>query len=290
MDARYQPWLDRAGRLSLLKLVTFVLLFAPGLWVAAQLEAGWLAPKPITEAIHQIGTWSVRFLLISLAITPLRSLGGWSKLIAVRRMLGLAVLAYTLIHFALYIVDQHGDLAHVAGEIVLRFYLTIGFIALVGLAVLGGTSTDGMIRRLGARRWNRLHQAVYVVAFLALWHFMLQAKLDVTQPVLMSGLLFLLMGYRGLRRLNQADSVVGLGLLAAVAAIGTAVLEAGWYQIVNHVPYNRVLQADLDFSDVIRPAWWVLGTGLALVAIRLGRPLWSKKAPIRRAGSARAAA
>ncbi len=287
---RYQPWLDRAGRLSWLKLITFVLLFLPGLWVAFELAQGWLQPKPVTEAIHQIGTWAVRLLLLSLAITPLRRLGAWPKLIAIRRMLGLAVLAYTLIHFTLYIVDQHFDLVHVASEIVLRFYLTIGFLALVGFTVLGCTSTDGMIRRIGAARWNQLHKLVYVLGVLALWHFLLQAKLDITQPVLMAGLFILLMGYRGLQRIGRADGVVALVLLALVSGLVTAGLEAGWYQIVNHVPAERVLEANLAFDDSIRPAWWVLAVGVGTVVLRLLRPMWARKAPPPRPASVARAA
>ena len=291
MNARYQPWLDRAGRLSWLKLVTFVCLFVPGLWVALQLSMGWLAPKPITEAIHQIGFWAIRLMLLSLLVTPLRSLGSWPKLIAIRRMLGLAVLAYGLIHFGLYIVDQHGDIPHVTSEILLRFYLTIGFIALLGLAVLGITSTDGMIRRVGARNWNRLHQAIYAIGFLALWHFMLQAKLDVTQPVLMAGFFIYLIGYRIARRFGVADHVPALIGLAVGAALATAGLEAGWYQIVNHVPFTRVFPANFDFDDELRPAWWVLFGGLCLAAVRVARPFWSKRPPVgRRASQARATA
>lgn len=283
MTTMVMPWCDRAGRLSWLKLVTFVLLFVPGVWIAVQLAAGWLAPKPVTEAIHQTGFWAVRFLLISLAVTPLRRLGAWGKLIAVRRMLGLTVLAYALVHFTLYIIDQHFDLKHVASEIVLRFYLTIGFVALVGFAVLGSTSTDAMIRRLGGKAWNRLHKLVYLLAFLGIWHFMLQAKLDVTQPVLMAGLLMILLGYRVLQARGWADTIVPLLMLAVVASLGTALLEAGWYQVVNHVPYRRVLDANLDFDDTFRSAWWVLLVGLAAVALRLLRPLWSRKAPPPRA-------
>ena len=278
MNPTYVPWLDRAGRLSWLKLVTFVLLFVPGLWIALQLELGWLQPKPVTEAIHLTGTWAVRILLISLAVTPLRRLGQWSKLIAVRRMLGLAVLAYATVHFALYIVDQHFDLVHVASEIVLRFYLTIGFVALVGFAVLGSTSTDGMIRRVGAKRWNRLHQIVYGLGVLALWHFLLQAKLDITQPVLMAGLFFFLMGYRLLQRRGWAETIAALIGLALLSAGATALLEAGWYNVVNHVPAVRVLQANLDFDDTLRPAWWVLIVGVGVVLLRLVRVFWARPA------------
>ena len=279
MQTRYQPWLDRSGRLSILKLATFLLLFVPALWIVVQLQQGWLAPKPVTETIHQTGFWAVRLLLISLLVTPLRTLGNWPKLIAVRRMLGVAVLAYAATHFSLYILDQHGDIGHVASEIAFRFYLTIGFVALVGLIALGSTSTDGAIRRIGARKWNRLHQLVYIIGFLALWHFMLQAKLDVTQPVLMAGFFVILMGWRVLRRLGRADRPVALVGLALVAAAATAALEAGWYHIENHVPAMRVLAANLDTSDGLRPALWVLVVGLALLIVRLARPAWSKQRP-----------
>ena len=277
------PWLDRAGRLSWLKLVTFVALFVPGLWLAFQLEAGWLQPKPVTEAIHQTGTWAVRFLLISLAVTPLRRIGQFGKLIAVRRMLGLAVLAYATVHLVLYVVQQHYDLVHVASEIVLRFYLTIGFVALLGFALLGATSTDAMIRRVGAKRWNRLHQAVYGLGVLALWHFFLQAKLNITQPALMAGLFLILMGYRVLQKRGLGENPVALAGLAVVAALGTAGLEASWYQVVNHVPASRVLAANLDFDDTLRSSWWVLFAGFGLVAFRLARRFWARPTPTRTA-------
>jgi sulfoxide reductase heme-binding subunit YedZ len=294
MNPRYCPWLDRAGRLSWFKLATLILIVLPGLWIGFQLAMGWLQPKPVTEAIHQSGTWVVRFLLLSLAVTPLRRLGAWTKLISVRRMLGIAVLAYAAIHLSLYVVDQHLDLVHVASEIVLRFYLTIGFVALVGFAVLGSTSTDAMIRRLGTKRWNQLHRIVYGLGVLALLHFFLQAKLDITQPALMAGLFLLLMGHRLLQKQGFGESVAALLLLALVAAAGTALMEAGWYQAINHVPAVRVLQADLEFDsiDMVRPAWWVLAVGVGVVVLRLARALWARQ-PSRpvatRAGAARSA-
>lgn len=272
---RAQPWLDRAGRLSLLKLVTFVGLFLPGLWIALEWQQGWLGPKPVTEAIHGTGQWAVRFLLLSLAVTPLRRVALWNRLILIRRMLGLAVLAYLVIHFTLYVIDLRFDLARVASEIALRIYLTIGFVALVGFCVLGVTSTDAMIRRLGPQRWNTLHRIVYVLAILGLLHFFMQAKLDVTQPTLMAGLFILVMGQRLLTRWRIGDHWAALLALVPIAGLLTALLEAGWYRVASGVPPLRVLEADLDFSDTLRPAWWVAIVGLGLVAVRLARPLWT---------------
>ena len=113
-----------------------------------------------------------------------------------RRILGLSALFYILTHFTLYVVDSRLDLAFVATEIVKRIYLLIGFTALLGLVALGVTSTDGMVKRLGAIRWNRLHKLVYVITALGILHYYMQSKVDVSQPVLMTGFFFWLMGYR----------------------------------------------------------------------------------------------
>jgi methionine sulfoxide reductase heme-binding subunit len=258
------PWLDRSGRLSALKLIVFLALFGPGIWIAAQWQMGWLIPKPVTEAIHQTGDWTVRFLLLSLLVTPLRRTANWGKLILVRRMIGVAALAYGVIHLSLYCLDQHFDLAHVASEILLRIYLTIGFSALLGLSILGLTSTDAMIQRLGAKRWQRLHQCVYAIALVALTHFLLQSKIDVTQAVLMIGFFMLLMGYRLVIKAGFQLRVGELAIVAVFAAALTAGGEALWYGLATGISGMRVLAANLDFDLVIRPAWWVLASGLAL--------------------------
>src|SRR5262249_42153169 len=97
---------------------------------------GWLGARPTNEAIHQIGRWTLRLIVIALAITPLRAILQWSRLILVRRMVGVAACAYALFHLTLYTADQMFDLAKVASEIISRIYLTIGFAALLGLAAL----------------------------------------------------------------------------------------------------------------------------------------------------------
>ena len=162
---------------------------------------------------------------------------------------------------------QGYDLQKVISEIVLRIYLTIGFAALLGLAILGVTSTDGMVRRLGAMRWNTLHKTVYAITTLALVHFALQSKIDVTQAVLMAGLFFWLMGFRLLRRYGVVLGALPLCALALAAGVLTALTEAGWYASMTGLSGMRVLWANLDFEYVIRPAWWVLLAGLVMVAI-----------------------
>lgn len=271
VSARNLPWNDRTGRLSALKLACFAYLLVPAAWIAWQAAFGWLGAKPLTEANHQAGDWAVRFLLLSLAVTPLRAIGGWPKLILIRRQIGLAALFYTLAHVMLYIALEAFDLGKVASEIVLRPYLTIGFAALLGLAVLGATSTDATIARLGSVNWNRLHSIVYWLTILALVHFALQKKIDVSEPALVAGFFVWLMGFRRLRAFGLGSGTVALALLAVAAALSTVVLEAGWYAAFTGVPWDRVLAANLDFEFSIRPAWWVLLAGLAVAALGLAR-------------------
>jgi methionine sulfoxide reductase heme-binding subunit len=263
------PWYDYGGRISPLKLTVFVALFAPALWVAFAYGFGLLGARPLNEAIHQVGLWTIRLIFLALAVTPLRQVLQWPRLILVRRMIGVAAFAYVLIHFSLYTASQAFDLEKVASEIILRIYLTIGFTALLGLAALAATSTDGMVRRLGGRRWQRLHRLVYAIGVLAVIHFCFQSKLDRWQPTIMAGLLLWLLGYRvlvwrfGLRGHLALPWVASLSLAAAVA---TALGEAVYFWLAFHAPLLRVLQADLSLATGIRPAAVVLAIGLAVTA------------------------
>jgi sulfoxide reductase heme-binding subunit YedZ len=128
-----------------------------------------------------------------------------------------------------------------------------------------------MIQRLGSVRWNRLHGLVYGLTALSLLHFFLQSKLDVTQPVLMTGLFLWLMGYRLMRRYGFGTGLVALLLLAIAAGLATALVEASWYAARSGVMVSRVLAANLDVSFSIRPAWWVLVAGLVMVALAFFR-------------------
>lgn len=269
------PWLDRQGRFSGLRAATFALTLLPAILVLYAAWTGQLGSKPWTEAIHRVGTWAVRLLILSLAISPLRRLLDWNKLIGVRRMLGLSVMAYALGHLGLYCIDMAFDWGLIVSEIVKRFYLTIGFVALLGLCALGATSTDGMIRRLG-KNWQRLHNLVYPITALALLHFALQSKIDVTEPVLMSGLFILLLFYRGLYRWKLPVSLPVLTGLALLAGLATAVLETGWYALTSGVPPWLVFQANADILTYwdyasIRPAHWVALAGLAVAAAHAWR-------------------
>ncbi|MDP4001860.1 sulfite oxidase heme-binding subunit YedZ [Methylobacterium sp. NEAU K] len=285
------PWLDRAGRLSRLKLAVFLACVAPALYLAAAYRLDALGAKPITALIHATGDWAVRFLLLSLAVSPLRRIADWAKVLVVRRMLGVTVMAYAVAHLTLYAVDQNLILTKVASEIALRLYLTIGFVALIGLIALGLTSTDAAIRTMGAN-WHRLHRLAYTIAVLGLVHYFLQSKIDVSDPVFWTGLFLLLMGWRAMRRFKLPERPWSLAILALAAGLATAGLEAAWYGLASGVPANLVLAANFDFSGPIRPAWWVLAVGLTLpvlAALRGARAAGKAPGQVAGRGSAKAA-
>lgn len=261
------PWTERSGVFSPLRSTCFLLLWLPALWLAWRGFSHDLGPRPYDEALHQAGLWAVRFLLISLAITPLRRLLRWPKLIGLRRQIGLAALFYALLHLMLYAGDQGFLLSKVATEIVSRPYLIIGFTALCGLAVLGLTSTDNALRRLGSKRWQMLHRIVYALAVLVLIHFLLQGKRDMTTPLLYFGLLAWLLGYRIAYAFDRVERPWQAAMLAVFAGLATVAIEAGWYAGFTQIPVDRVLEANLQFGFRISPSWWVFGTGLTIAAL-----------------------
>lgn len=270
---------ERSGAFSAEKTGALLLAVTPAVWLAAVALGGDLGARPWTEAIHFTGLWALRFLVLSLAVTPLRLVLQWPKLFFARRTLGLAALAYAVAHLALFIVDQGALRA--AQEIVLRTYLAIGMLAVALLLVLGATSYDGAIRRLGARRWARLHQAVYLIAVLATLHFFIQSKLDVTEPVLMTGALVLLFLYRIAARLAGRVTPLRLAGLAVVGAGLTGGLEVVWYGVGTRVDPWLVAAANLSLDLGPRPVWWVLAGGLALAALAAvrGTPARSGRRP-----------
>jgi methionine sulfoxide reductase heme-binding subunit len=273
---------ERSGRWSPVKIATFVAVILPALWIAYQAAAGELGARPVTEAIHQAGDWALRFLVITLAVTPAQRILNYPRIGLARRTLGVASAAYAILHLSLYVLDQHFDLFKVASEIVLRIYLLIGAVALTGLIALATTSTDAAISRLGPRRWNRLHRFVYGIALLATVHFFIQSKLETYQPVLMAGFLTWLLAYRALYRRNGEVTPLHLLLLACAVAAFTAIGEAALYMFTSGVDARLVLLAHFDIDMDVRPAWWVLAVGLAVAAVSF----WRQK-PARQRPSAR---
>ncbi len=265
--AVYYPWTDRSGRVSVVKTVVLLAILTPAFVLIFDTFAGKLSARPWDVAIHRVGWWSVVFLLASLTVTPLRRTLHWNGLFAVRRMIGVSVFFTVALHLLLYTGQQAWDLPKVATEIVLRFYLAIGFVALLGLAALAATSTDTMVRRLGGKRWQVLHRLVYPIGLLALVHFFLQSKNDVTEPILFSGLFAWLMLYRVWRWRLGDPSLGGLAALAIATAVLTGAGESIGIALTHNVPLSVMLQSQFDPSIGIRPAWWVLGAGLAVTTV-----------------------
>ena len=191
------------GSIRGLKALLFLLCLVPLVKLALELfgVAGTsLGANPVEELIHRFGIWGLNFLLITLAVTPLRFLTGRNWLIRFRRMLGLFAFFYILMHFLTYAgLDQRFDLAVILEDIAERPFITIGFIAFLLLIPLAVTSTNRMMKRLG-RRWQKLHRLVYVIAVLGVWHFYWQVKLDTLEPVIYAAILAVLLGYRVWRR------------------------------------------------------------------------------------------
>lgn len=156
-----------------------------------------LGANPIETINRYTGDWTLRFLLITLAVTPLRKLTGWHVLIRLRRMLGLFAFFYASLHFLSWIwLDQYFDFAAMIQDVIKRPFITLGFICFVLLIPLAVTSTNAMVRRLGGRNWQRLHRLVYFIAVGGVVHFLWLVKSDITEPLIYGMILAVLLGFR----------------------------------------------------------------------------------------------
>jgi sulfoxide reductase heme-binding subunit YedZ len=200
MDADY-----RARRYA--KPIVFLLCLWPAAWLAAgifALQSGdvsgaaarALGVNPVETVQDTLGIWGLRLLLATLAITPLRVIGGWPWLQVFRRMLGLFAFFYVGMHFFWYLfVDQAFDWRQLTADVVKRPYVTAGFTAFLLLVPLAATSTRSAMRRLG-RRWGKLHRLVYAAAILGCVHFWWQVKADIREPLTYAAILAVLLGWR----------------------------------------------------------------------------------------------
>ena len=199
---RLTPWLNGLVWLG---------VAAPLLYLTWRLWMDRLGANPIQEITHQTGRWTLRFLLATLAITPLRRLTGWNGWIRWRRRLGLAAFFYASIHLLLYLwLDQFFDWGEIGRDILKRRFITVGLLAYGLMVPLAVTSTAGWIRRLGGRTWRRLHRLVYAIAVLGVLHYWWAVKFD-WRPPLAYGLILLalfLLRLRRTTRVGRAASTV----------------------------------------------------------------------------------
>lgn len=175
----------------------WALVLAPAGWLLWRTLTGRLGANPVEALTLETGHWTLRFLLLTLAATPLRRLSGWNGLLRHRRLLGLAAASYALLHLLIYAVLDQGLLWRQIGRDILeRPFITVGMAAFVLLLPLAGTSLDAAIRRLGARRWQALHRLVYLATALALLHFWWKVKADTREPAIYAAVFGLLLAAR----------------------------------------------------------------------------------------------
>jgi sulfoxide reductase heme-binding subunit YedZ len=188
-----------------LKTAVWLLCLTPLGALAWRLATDPLVANPIEVATHTLGDWTLRFLLLSLTMTPLRILFGLSWPVTLRRLLGLFAFGHAVLHFSVWIVVDHFfDWPTMTADVVKRPYVTVGFTALVLLVPLAATSTAGMVRRLGAVAWRRLHRLVYLIAILGVLHFLWLAKVGVRDPYYYAAWLVVLLAVRAADAVRRA--------------------------------------------------------------------------------------
>ena len=182
------------------KTLVFCLCLVPALVLVWDSVTGGLSVNPIEDITHRTGDWALRFLLLTLAVTPFRWLSGWNEVIRYRRMLGLFTFWYASLHFSTYIVFDHFfDIRSIADDVIERKYVTAGFLGIVLMLPLAVTSTQGWIRRLG-KRWSILHRLIYVAAVAGVVHFLWLVKLETSEPLVYAAVLSGLFLVRVVRR------------------------------------------------------------------------------------------
>ena len=185
--------LPRPGFGWLKAAVFLVALFPLGI-IAAAATTGGLGANPVEALLHHFGEWALRFMLATLAVTPVRRLTGWNQAIRLRRMLGLFAFFYAVLHLATYVVlDRSLVFEEVVEDLTERPYIMAGFAAFVLLVPLAATSTNAMVRRLGGRRWRQLHRIVYAAAIGGVVHFWWLVKADMREPLIYAAALTLLL-------------------------------------------------------------------------------------------------
>ena len=180
-----------------LKAGVFLAALIPLGVIAAAASSGDLGANPVETLLHHFGDWTLRLMLVTLAVTPVRRLSGWNQAVRLRRMLGLFVFFYAVLHLATYVVlDRSLLLEEVIEDLTERPYIMVGFAAFVLLVPLAATSTNAMVRRLGGRRWRLLHRIVYAAAIGGVVHYWWLVKADVREPLVYAAVLAILLGLR----------------------------------------------------------------------------------------------
>ena len=201
-------------QLAAIKALLFIVCLIPAALLARGFFLDTLGANPIETITRHTGEWTLRFLLITLTVTPLRKYTGWHWVLRLRRMLGLFAFAYGTAHLTTYVwLDQFFDWEAIARDILKRPFITIGFVALVLMAPLAATSSNFAIRRLGGRRWQALHRAIYPIVLLGCVHFWWLVKKDITWPLIYTVIAIALLGLRAWWREQERRKQLAGGYL-----------------------------------------------------------------------------
>lgn len=181
----------------IVKPAVFTASLAPLAWLVYRAATDALSANPIDDITDQTGVWTLRFVMITLAVTPLRKISGWNWLIKLRRMVGLFAFFYGVLHFSTYMVlDHFFDWERIVSDIYKRPFITAGFTGFVLMVPLALTSTKGWIIRLGGKNWNRLHKLVYITGIAGVTHYLWLVKADIQRPLIYGSILAVLLGFR----------------------------------------------------------------------------------------------
>ena len=189
-----------------------VLCCIPGLLAIAAMASDIIAhtryfgSNPVKEGEHFLGQWTLRFIILALAVTPLRQITGWNWLAKHRRTIGLFAFGYLMLHWLTYaLLDVQLDWGELLKDLAKRPYIMIGMAALLCMIPLALTSTRNSIRRLGGKRWNRLHRLIYLIAILGVIHYWMAVKKDESNPTIYAALIAVLLGWRAVRWWSRRD-------------------------------------------------------------------------------------
>lgn len=246
-----------------------LLLLVPAGDMAADWRLGNFGMIPTVGFIYWSGVWATGLLLVTLAIAPLARIVRWNGIVAVRRIVGVGALTYSLVHLAAYFLLHKGDWAMMAGEIARRPTLIVASAALLGFLCLGVTSNDTALRWLGGRAWKQLHRANYALTFLAVLHYLLSPGIFTWQYVA-AGMLFWLLAWRVLDRRGLGADLRALAGLGGVTIVITVAIEAIWMRLYQQEDVDVTLAANLSFDLGLPASWQVSLICLGLLAAALG--------------------
>jgi sulfoxide reductase heme-binding subunit YedZ len=183
--------------IRILKPLVFLLALLPVGLLAWRALTGELSANPIKDITEETGIWTLRFILLTLTITPLRKISGWTSATRFRRMLGLYAFFYGSLHFVTYVyLDQFFALDEILRDVVKRPFITVGFAAFVMMIPLALTSPNIVARWMGGKKWRLLHRLVYFTALGGVIHYLWLVKADTKRPLIYGGILIVLLGYR----------------------------------------------------------------------------------------------